>query len=84
MGIDPPGVIASSIRPSADGRALMIRLYNASGGPVDARVSGRVLEDRAIFLSSPFEDRGEHLDGGRLRLLPFEVATLRIELKIMP
>jgi hypothetical protein len=62
----------------------MIRLYNASGGPVDARVTGRLFGTRSIFRSSPFEDRGELLDGGRLRLLPFEVVTLRIEATKFP
>jgi alpha-mannosidase len=83
-GIDPSGVVASSLRPSADGEALMIRLYNASGGPVDARVTGRLFGTRSIFRSSPFEDRGKILDGGRLRLLPFEVVTLRIEATKFP
>jgi len=81
VGIDPSGVVASSLKPSADGQALILRLYNASGRPDEARVSGRLLGTRSIFRSSPFEDRGELLDGGRLRLLPFEVVTLRIEAK---
>jgi len=77
--VSPSGIVVTSIRPSADSRALILRLYNASGRPDEARISGEIIGTRSVFRSSPFEERGEFLKGGRLQLLPFEVATIRIE-----
>jgi hypothetical protein len=80
LAVSPRGVLISSLRPSEDGKAVLARLYNASGRPEEARLGGRALENGLIFRSSPFEERAEPVPAGTsLPLLPFEIITIRIE-----
>ena len=66
-------VLVSSLRPSEDGRGWIIRLYNPSPEPGEARLAAA-----GIYRSDPDEILGEKL-AGPLRLAPFEILTLKIE-----
>jgi alpha-mannosidase len=74
--ISSKDVIASAMYPCAGGSGLIVRLYNASGRPEEASV---LPSDpyKAVYRSSPFEEKGERVSG--LLLLPREIVTVRIE-----
>lgn len=76
--ISPSSVVATSVKPSRDGQAIMVRLYGASGRPekVEVRVPGR--EAAAAFRSSVLEEKGERLSGA-FDIPAFGIVTLRIE-----
>jgi hypothetical protein len=94
-----PGAVVTSLKPSADGKAWIARVYNPSARPADVVLSGvtggqgtsegdgsrppgkargPVRRGGTFFLSDPFEDRLEKIEGS-LRLSPAESVTLRIE-----
>jgi len=79
LNLLPGPVLATAIRPAADGAAVMVRLYNPTGRPAEAHLRGRLLENGTAYRSSPFEERGEKIEGGRIALLPFETTLVRIE-----
>ena len=61
--IESAGVIASSIRPSRDGKALMIRLHQASGCPDTAMLEWCGFNPSAVFISGVTEERGRVVTG---------------------
>ncbi|MBN1939316.1 MAG: hypothetical protein JW843_07010 [Candidatus Aminicenantes bacterium] len=79
LNLLPGPVLATALRPSADGKAVMVRLYNPSDRPAEASIRGRLIEQGTAYRSSPFEDRNGTLEGGRLALSPFEMTWVRIE-----
>lgn len=79
LRVEPDEVIVTSLKPSMDGRALMVRLMNLGDDPAAARVIWAAPQPSRIVLSSPFEDPGEPVDG-QLELQPRGIITLRAEL----
>lgn len=80
LEISPSSVIATSVKPSLDGKALMVRIYNAGGHPVKAEVRVPGLEEAVVFLSSPAEEAGERLSAP-VAMPAFGILTLRVERK---
>jgi len=76
--VRPEGVLVTSLRPSVDKKALLIRLYNASGSPQKAAVTWKSHKPSGVYLSSPFEERNEKVEGV-FDLPAFGVITLRAE-----
>jgi hypothetical protein len=76
--VRPDAVIVSSVRPSKDGKALMIRLYNASDSVQSAALVWRSYQASRTGLSSPFEEKGPPVSGA-IELPPFGLVTLRAE-----
>jgi len=76
--INPADVLVTSIRPSADERALMIRIYNASSLPQKAEIVWKSFKPVFLFSSSPFEEKKEKIQGS-LDLPAFGIVTLRAE-----
>jgi hypothetical protein len=76
FAISSPNVLASSVYPCAGGRGLIVRLYNAGGVP---EVTTVVPADtkKAVYASSPFEERGDRVV--RIGLPPHGIVTVRIE-----
>ena len=74
FGLATDGLIATSLRPSLDGRGWILRLYN----PSDRAREGRLAAGGAVSRSDAEESRGEPVTGP-IRLAPFEIATLRID-----
>jgi hypothetical protein len=78
LRMDPGSVVVTSLRPSEDGEALMIRLFNPSERPQQAVLRWPRAAPAAVWISSPFEDRARSLTGS-LTLPPWGIATLRCE-----
>jgi alpha-mannosidase len=78
LRVSPPAVIVSSFKPSADGKALMVRLFNSTDRPASATLAWSDPVPRATGLSSPSEERGAAVPGP-LEVPAWGVATLRCE-----
>ncbi len=76
LRVGSPEIVATSVRPSRDGRAVIARLYNAALRTVQTAVAGRSGTRPAI--SGPDERRGAAVRGP-LVFAPAEIITLRIE-----
>ncbi len=61
LKIEQTGVIVTSLKPSKDGKAIIIRLFNASGSPEQVKILWANKQPQNIFISSPFEDRAEKI-----------------------
>lgn len=79
LNLLPGPVLATAIRPAADGKSVLVRLYNPTDRPAEASLRGRLLENGTAYRSSPFAERGGSIPGGRLTLQPFETAWVRID-----
>jgi alpha-mannosidase len=76
LAVEPAEVLVTSLKPSDDGRAWIVRLWNASQEPAQVRLTWPGADPRGIVLSSPFEEeRGELPE--QLALPPFGIVTLR-------
>lgn len=79
FSISSPGVVVSSVLPSADRKALMVRLFNAGGRPDNFRIEWGTLKPKKVFYSSLYET--EDAEAGKELSLPaFGILTLRCEL----
>ena len=78
LRIRPESIVATSVRPSLDGKAIMVRLYNAGGAPVLADISVPDGEGAAIYRSSLSEEKGERLSMP-IDMPAYGILTLRIE-----
>jgi alpha-mannosidase len=76
--IDSPDIVATSLMPSVDGKAVMVRLYNAGEKPETFGITWRGLRPASVFVSSLGETAGAQA-GKRLSLPPFGILTLRCE-----
>lgn len=72
-------VMVSSFKPSADGKAWMIRLFNSSDVANQVQLNWGAVKPTRAVLSSPLEESGEVTDT-RFDLVPWEVVTIRAEL----
>ena len=78
LEVEPSGVIVVSLKPGADKKCWIARLYNASGRPENVRLRGAICREGSIYLSNPFEERLDRVEGP-VSILPFGIVTLRIE-----
>jgi alpha-mannosidase len=76
--VEPSGVIVSSLMPSADGKALLVRLFNATGGPAAAALRWSEPAPATVVRCSAAADRGAAVRG-LLELSAWEIVTLRVE-----
>ena len=76
LRVEGEGVVVTSIRPSRDGKAAMIRLFAAAGKP--ARFSLAWTQPRTTCRSGPDEARGERV-AGAVELPGYGIITLRGE-----
>ncbi|NTV81488.1 MAG: hypothetical protein HGA24_08710, partial [Candidatus Aminicenantes bacterium] len=77
LTVDSPAFVAMSLRPSADGRAFILRLLNASDRPEALRLSGTAFDRRRVFLSDVDGTEGARLSAP-LEVPAFGILTLRI------
>lgn len=75
FSVEPPAVLLTSLKPSEDGKALMLRLWNAGDRPAKARVNWAAFQPKRVALSSPKEDEGAAWSGTELP--PLGIVTLR-------
>ena len=78
FGVSVPGVAATSVKPSADGKAVMVRLFNCSGKPENFSLQWKGLRPSKVYRSSVFETK-EGEAGEALSLPAFGIMTLRCE-----
>ncbi len=76
LQIDGEGVIVTSLKPSRDGGALMLRLFNAGTRPADVAVTWHEPQPVSMTLSSPREEIGREAPPA-LALPPLGIVTLR-------
>jgi alpha-mannosidase len=77
LGVAPAGVIVSTLRPSEDGEALIVRLFNTGGRPETAKLTWASPAPKAIWLSNLFEEQVARLSGP-IEMTPYEFVTLRV------
>jgi hypothetical protein len=77
LTIGPGSLVATSLKPTADGRAWVLRLYNASDRPEALRISGKAADRGRVFLSDVDGAQGPRLSGP-LEVPPSGLLTLLI------
>ena len=80
LELDTPEVIVASIKPSADGRAQIVRLFGAAGKPAKVRLNWNSSRARAVYRSNLAEDRVAPI-AGPVDVGAWEIVTLRVEPK---
>ncbi len=77
LSINDPGIIVTSIRPSRDGKAFIVRLFNTTEAPRETTLAwGRAMG--AASISNPMEDTLSPA-GPTVSMARYEMATLRVE-----
>lgn len=77
LTLSDPGIIVSSLRPTRDGKGLLVRLFN----PTEETRSFTMTWGRPMgtaFISNPMEDAVSPA-GSSISLVRFEMITLRVE-----
>jgi hypothetical protein len=77
--IEPESVLVSSLKPSDDGKAWIIRLYNAADAPARATITWNTPRPETVSLSSPFEEKGP-VAPAPIDVPALGIVTLRAEL----
>jgi alpha-mannosidase len=78
LRIEPADVIAAAMRPSEDGRAIIIQLFGASGIERRAKLAWTDQKSRRVWRSDLSESPIEPLDG-EISVSGWELVTLRVE-----
>jgi len=73
----PADVIVTAFKPSEDGKARIIRLYNAGAQTLNAKVIWAEPAPDAVWVSNLAEEQVSKLDGP-IKMAPYEFVTLRI------
>ena len=76
--LDNAQVVVSSVTPSRDEKAMIVRLWNPGMTPATVGFRWGNAQRPKAWVSSPAEQRGKPLTG-HIKLPPFGTATLRIE-----
>ena len=79
MEISSGPILITSLLPSADGKALLLRLFNTSESQAQASLKWNKTP-KAIFVSDLSGLAGNSA-GSEIAMAPYEVRTLRAELK---
>ena len=78
LTVQPEGVIVTSLAPTANGEAWVVRLFGASGRPERIRLTWGNGVPARVWRSNLDQEAVEPVTGS-LEVLPFEMVTLRIE-----
>ena len=79
FGVEPVDVIVTAFKPSEDGKARIIRLYNAGTQSQNAKMIWAELAPDAVWLSNLAEEQVSKLSGP-IEMAPYEFVTLRVPL----
>ena len=79
LRVEPESVMVTSLKPSDDGKALMLRLHNVGTAPAKARVIWSEPAPKSVTLSSPKEEDGSAVSGP-IEMPPNGIVTLRAAL----
>lgn len=77
LSIQPPGVIATAFKPSDDGKALIVRLFNPTSQPLTAQLKWNQ-PVRQVWLSSAREEQGKKAPPA-IPVASLDTVTLRVE-----
>jgi len=77
LAVDSPTFMAMSLRPSADGRAFVLRLLNASNRPENLRLSGPAFDRGRVFFCDVDGTEGARLSAP-IEVPAFGIITLLI------
>ena len=71
------GVIVTSYKPSEDGKAHIMRLFNPNGKPDSVRLTWAKPEPKTVWLSNLAEEKVSEITG-TINMAAYEIVTLRI------
>ena len=82
LSVKPAGVIVTAFKPSEDGTARIVRLFNASGKPEKARLIWSKSAPKTVWLSNLAEQRLSKITKS-INMAAYEIVTLRVPLRGM-
>lgn len=82
LHIEPPGVIVSALKPSEDGKAWIIRLYNISGRSEKVTLTWDKPEPKTVWLSNFNEEPVSEITGP-IDMAAYEFVTIRASLPVL-
>jgi alpha-mannosidase len=80
LSVKPDDVLVTALKPSDDGRALIVRLFGASTTSESATLKWDGVQPKAVFLSDTSERPGQKIDD-RIEVPAGGLVSLRAELK---
>jgi hypothetical protein len=80
LTVSPEGVVATVLKPSDDGKAAIMRLFNVSGRTEKARVDWPNRKPPRVWKSNLKEEQLEEVQGG-VEMAPWEIVTLRVDVR---
>ncbi|MHC4124733.1 MAG: glycosyl hydrolase-related protein, partial [Planctomycetota bacterium] len=83
LTVKPAGIIATAFKPSNDGKARILRLFNAGGQPEKASLLWTKRVPETIWLSNLAEEQVSKITGP-IDMATYEIVTLRIPLSVPP
>ncbi len=83
LGVEPESVLVSSLKPSEDGQALLVRLFNPMEKPVRVVLKWSPPAPERISVSSPHEEVGSPVEDP-IDLPGYGIITLRARLREEP
>jgi hypothetical protein len=75
--VEPSGVVLTALKPSEDGKALIVRLFGASGRPERATLTWGEHKDMKLWMSNLAEEQGSPVTGP-VDVPPYGMVTLRV------
>lgn len=80
LKLDSEGVLVTGLKPSDDGRAIIVRLFGASGKRESAKLTWGTAKPTAVFVTDTSEQPGAQL-AGRVAVPGHGLISLRAELE---
>jgi len=77
--VEPEAVIVTSLKPSEDGRAWMIRLFNTGESPETVELNWRNQKSNTMYFSSLLEKKGKKANGS-FDMEAYGIVTIRAEM----
>ena len=81
LHVSPADVLVTTLKPSDDGKAQIIRLYGASGKPATAKINWGTHSPKAVYYSNTSEQPGNAVGSDGICVPGFGLVTLRAEFK---
>ncbi len=79
LSVKPAGVIVTAFKPSEDGKARIVRLFNASGRPEKTTLTWAKPASKTVWLSNLAEEKVSKMTGP-IEMTAYEIVTLRVSL----
>ncbi|WP_438479272.1 glycoside hydrolase family 38 C-terminal domain-containing protein [Oleiharenicola lentus] len=79
LSVESPDVVVTGLKPSDDGKALIVRLWGAAGKDVETRLMVAGVSSGAVSLSDTSE-RPLQASGDKIKVPAWGLVTLRVEL----